>query len=134
MLVCECLPHCQSTRWTRFLRGASSVTCTVGLVSHFVARSDRAIPFHLSNYTAYGRDHSNVVTTSPVLTGPRRLACSREKYQQAFEPGSHRRRYAPSSETRLASSSSTANQFMWNALRGASRLGLARSPSLGYRI
>lgn len=90
------------------------------------------IPLHLSHYTAYGRDHRNVVTVTPVLdwaketrlladevsTGLRGRLSTEEL--QTFERDAAR--YV---------ARSTANQFMWNALRGASRLELARSALAG---
>jgi hypothetical protein len=90
------------------------------------------IPFHLANYMAYGRDHSNVVTASPVLDW------AKETRQLAIEVATGLGgRLSPDDlrafeqNTARYVARSTANQFMWNALRGANRLGLARSALAG---
>ena len=90
------------------------------------------ILFHLSNYMAYGRNHRNVVTVSPVLVWAKKHACSRTKCQRVFGDVSRRMNcgFFDRDATRYVARS-TANQFMWNGLRGASRIGLARSAIAG---
>ncbi|MEO7522089.1 MAG: glycosyltransferase family 2 protein [Gemmatimonas sp.] len=90
------------------------------------------VPFHLSHYVAYARHHRNVVTVTPVLEW------AKETRQLAVEvTGGLRDRVAPD-ELRIFEhdasryvARSTANQFMWNGLRGANRIALARSALAG---
>jgi Glycosyl transferase family 2 len=93
------------------------------------------IPLHLSHYTAYGRGHRNVVTVTPVLDW------AKETRQLADEVSAGLRSSLSPEELRTFErdaaryvARSTANQFMWNALRGANRLGLARSALTGLSL
>jgi glycosyltransferase involved in cell wall biosynthesis len=83
---------------------------------------------HLSHYTAYARRHHNVVTVSPVLEWAREVRLLADEVSSGLR---HRldaqamRTFERDAARYVARSS--ANQFMWNALRGASRLALARA-------
>jgi glycosyltransferase involved in cell wall biosynthesis len=84
------------------------------------------IRLHLSHYTAYATDHRNVVTVSPVLEWAREVRLLTDEVSAGLR-------------SRLTSAElivfkrdaaryvarSTANQFVWNRLRGAGRPGLA---------
>jgi hypothetical protein len=89
---------------------------------------------HLSHYIAYGRDHRNVVTVSPVLRWAReaRLLADEVSAGLATKISAEDLRSFEHSARRYVARS-TANQFMWNALRGADRLGLATSAVRGRR-
>ena len=86
------------------------------------------IPFHLSHYTAYLHAHSNVVTDSPVLDWAREVRLLSDEVSEGL-----RSKLSPEDlrvferDAARYVARSTANQFMWNGLRGASRVGLARS-------
>jgi glycosyltransferase involved in cell wall biosynthesis len=90
------------------------------------------IPAHLSHYTAYARQHRNVVTVSPVLEWAREVRLLADevssRLQSRLEPQALRvfQRDAARYVAR-----STANQFMWNSLRGARRMALARAALAG---
>lgn len=86
------------------------------------------VPGHLSHYTAYARNHRNVVTVSPVLEWAREVRLLADEVSLGLKG-----RIAPEALREFERDAarfvarSTANQFMWNALRGASRFGLARA-------
>ena len=90
------------------------------------------IPAHVSHYTAYARLHCNVVTVTPVMEWAKETRLLADEVaaglRDRLSPEELRtfHRYAGRYVAR-----STANQFMWNALRGASRTGLARSALTG---
>jgi glycosyltransferase involved in cell wall biosynthesis len=87
---------------------------------------------HLSHYELYGRDHVNVVTASPVLDWAKEVRLLADEVSEGL-----RGRVSPEQlrtfeqDARHYVARSTANQFMWNGLRGASRIGLARSAVAG---
>ena len=90
------------------------------------------IPFHLSHYTAYERGHRNVVTVTPVLDWAKETRLLADEVSAGLRP-----RLSPKELRTFEGDAaryvarSTANQFMWNGLRGVSRVGLARSALAG---
>jgi len=86
------------------------------------------IRLHLSHYTAYGSEHRNVVSVSPVLEWAREVRLVADEVSAGL-----RSRLAPKElraferDAARYVARSTANQFVWNGLRGAGRLGLARA-------
>jgi hypothetical protein len=90
------------------------------------------IPSHLSHYLAYAHGHRNVVTVTPVLVWAKDTRLLADEVSAGL-----RGRLTPEDleaferDTDRYVARSTANQFMWNGLRGANRLGLARSAVVG---
>jgi glycosyltransferase involved in cell wall biosynthesis len=90
------------------------------------------IPAHLSHYTAYVRNHRNVVTVSPVLDWAREVRLLADEVSAGL-----RSRLQPEAfrlfqrDAARYVARSTANQFMWNSLRGAKRLALAQAAITG---
>ncbi|MCC6211771.1 MAG: glycosyltransferase family 2 protein [Burkholderiales bacterium] len=83
---------------------------------------------HLSHYTAYARRHINVVTVSPVPEWAREVRLLADEVASALRAriGAAEMRVFARDAARYVARS-TANQFMWNSLRGASRLALVRA-------
>jgi glycosyltransferase involved in cell wall biosynthesis len=92
------------------------------------------IQFHLSHYMAYERSHQNVVTVTPVLHWAKETRLLGDEVSAGL-----RARLSPEEQNGLERDTaryvarSTANQFMWNGLRGASRVGLARAAVAGAK-
>jgi glycosyltransferase involved in cell wall biosynthesis len=86
------------------------------------------VPAHLSHYTAYERRHRNVVTVSPVLDWAREVRLLADEVAAGLSSRLDREalRAFDNHAARFVARS-TANQFMWNSLRGANRLALARA-------
>ncbi len=91
---------------------------------------------HCSHYTAYAAEHRNFVTSITVLHWADQTYECIYGVRLALESRSHSAsdsRYIRREAARYVARS-TANQFLWNALRGHSRLSLLRSlpPSIRY--
>jgi glycosyltransferase involved in cell wall biosynthesis len=90
---------------------------------------------HLSHYTAYARRHRNVVTVSPVLEWAREVRLLADEVSSGLQgriDARAMREFRRDAGRYVARS--TANQFMWNSLRGASRLALARAALQGFPL